>query len=118
MLYSDPATTAKHATVTDFDYAARRTFKKDMSLTPAEFTRALPKAVQGVVTQSEEAGHSFRVDNGEHVAVFHCTPLANRKIGSLSLPRLDVEIDLRGFGDTEASQFIDRFDVAFLRMGG
>jgi hypothetical protein len=126
MLYSNPTTTVKqHAATklspdaaTDFDSTARQTFYKDMGLTAAEFERALRKAVEGVVTRSDEPGPSFRVDDGERVVFIHCLALPNRRLGSLSLPRLDVEIELRGFDDAATARFFNRFDLAFLRMGG
>jgi hypothetical protein len=126
MLYSNPTSTVKQGIATrtspdaapDFDSVARRTFHKDMGLTAAEFARALPTAVQGMATRSDEPNLAFRVDDGDRVVMIDCLPMPDRRLGSLSLPRLDVEIELRGFDDAETARFFNRFDLAFLRMGG
>jgi hypothetical protein len=83
-----------------------------------EFNRALPKAVQGVVTQTEESDFSFRADCDHGVVFIVCHPMANRELGSLSLPRMTVDIELCNFGEAETVNFFNRFDLMFLRMGG
>jgi len=129
-------TAVKHSAAFQFangfpvvDTAARQTFRKDMALTPAEFARCLGKAVPGVVTRIDTAGPgvvtridtagpSYRVEDGDRVVLIHCMAMPHRRVGSLRIPRLDVEIELRGFDDAETRQFFNRFDLAFLRMGG
>jgi hypothetical protein len=44
--------------------------------------------------------------------------MANRRIGSLSLPRLNVDIELDRFDDAQTGQFLNKFNLTFLRMGG
>lgn len=100
------------------DLAARHSMRKDMCLTPAEFARALPKAVQGTLTRTGEGDPAFRVTDGDRVAIIRTRPLPDRKVGALNLPRLDVEIELRGYDSAEADRFTNRFNLAFLRMGG
>lgn len=115
---ADIAVTATPETMPDFDGATRQTVRKDMGLTPAEFARALPRAVQGALTRTDEAELSFRIVDGDRTAIIRCQPLPDRRLGSLNLPRLDVEIELRGYDGPETGRFINRFDLAFLRMGG
>lgn len=93
-------------------------FCKDMSLTPDEFYAALPKAVKGIIIRTDKSGLSFRVVYNERVAIISCRPVANRRIGSLSLPRLKVDIELDRFDQAQTDQFFKHFDLAFLRMGG
>lgn len=114
MLYANQTSAPSY----DFASDAKQTFEKDMSLTLTEFVRALPKAVQGVVTRTSKSKLSFLVDYEDSAVVIHCRPMANRRLGSLSLPRLKVEIELSGFDEAETGQFFNRFDLAFLRMGG
>lgn len=126
MLYSNPTDAVKHANaapigpdpIADVDNAPRRSFHKNMALTPSEFARGLTNAVHGAVTRGVEPNPSYRIDDGERVVLIHCMAMSDRQVGSLRLPRLDVEIELRGFDDAETERFLNRFVLAFLRMGG
>ena len=89
-----------------------------MCLTMAEFMRGLPKAVRGAVTLTDTSILSFCVDSEAGVAFIICHPLANRQLGSLSLPQMKVEIKLCDFTAAETEQFINRFDLTFMRIGG
>ena len=79
---------------------------------------ALPKAVGGIILRTDQSGQAFRVVYNERVAVIRCRPMANRRIGSLSLPRLNVDIELDRFDDAQTGQFLNKFNLTFLRMGG
>ena len=106
------------AYMTPVNAPAGTIFQKEMSLTMDEFTRAMPKAVQGIVTQTDKAGLSFRSDCDQGTVFISCRPKANRELGSLSLPRMTVEIQFCNFSAPESDDFFNRFALMFLRMGG
>lgn len=93
-------------------------FQKDMSLTMADFVRTLPKSVEGVITETDSSILSFRIENDEGIVSIVCHPMANRQLGSLSLPRLKVEIEICDYNEAQTELFFNRFNLAFLRMGG
>jgi hypothetical protein len=45
-------------------------------------------------------------------------PLADRHLGLLRLPRLDVQIFLCGYAREETDRFLERFELQFRRAGG
>ena len=95
-----------------------QTFHKDMGLTPKEFAAALPNAVRGDIAQTDASDLSFYIKDDERSVFIICEPLENRKIGSLSLPRLKVEIKLSHFDKAKTDSFLDKFNLAYFRMGG
>jgi hypothetical protein len=90
----------------------RRTF--EMSISREEFLRLLPAAVTtfdvdgGVVTWSD----------GGCRRTIHLRPLADHRLGSVVVPRHQVEIVLESCPDGEGAAFLGRFHRAFLRGGG
>ena len=95
-----------------------QTFYKEMGLTPAEFERSLAHAVEESVSVWKETDRSYHIDYHGRVAVIRCQPMTNRQLGSLTIPRLNVEIELQKFNLRQTREFLDAFDLSFLRMGG
>lgn len=93
---------------------------REMGLTRAEFDRTLPRAVKGEIHAVHDHGgrSTMTVVDGPRRASIQYRVLSNRKVGSLSLPRLRVDIDLSGFTRGQAQGFTEHFDRSFLRMGG
>ena len=93
---------------------------KEMGLTPTEFKRTLPKAVNGEVqtVENQNGRTKVQVVDGPRRTTIQYRELPNRTVGSLALPRLRVDIGMSGFSHASAQTFIEKFDHAFLRMGG
>lgn len=93
-------------------------FKRDMGYSENEFFRILPNAVKGfsflvrndevIVSDSEQTKElTIRVD-----------PLPDRKIGMISIPRIEVEFRFRNFSEIERVEFLKNFDRSYQRGGG
>ena len=87
-----------------------------MSISQSDFLRLLPAAVchdpftvDGAVIHHRSRGRSWRM-------VLH--PLADRQLGLLRLPRLEVQIFLRGYAREQTDRFLERFELQFRRAGG
>ena len=95
-------------------------YSKEMGLTSTEFKRTLPKAVKGKVhiVQNQTDRTKVQVVDGARRASIQYKKIPNHTVGSLSLPRLQVDIGLSGFTQKQAQAFVQTFDRAFLRMGG
>ncbi|WP_291270970.1 hypothetical protein [Geothrix sp.] len=88
----------------------------DMSIDREAFRRLLPGAV-GAAPMREE-GDTFCGAEGRRRWRIQVTPLAERRLGSLALPRHRVEIQLEGYLEDEAEAFLARFHRGFQRGGG
>jgi len=93
-------------------------YSKDMGLTLQEFHRVLPKVLSTNEYHVDMIGRVIRLELDNRNLRIECQPHADRKIGSLSIPRLGVRIELRGDEQAEAKQFINHFDLCYLRVGG
>ena len=88
----------------------------EMSLTRADFLRLLPAAV----------GHApWRLDGAQVVAQgdgpawrMRLEERPGRPFGPVSLPVLDVTLDLEGIPAGERAAFLERFLLGFQRAGG
>jgi len=94
------------------------TYSKDMGLTLQEFHRVLPRALCTNEYNINMTGRVVRLESDDHKLRIECQPHADRKIGSLSIPRLVVHIELSGYEQADARQFINHFDLCYLRVGG
>jgi len=86
----------------------------EMSVSREEFFRLLPAAVG-----------SFQVDrdavewlDGDRRWSIRLVPLADRRFGSVVVPRHRIEITLEACSEVEGEAFMDRFRRGFLRGGG
>jgi len=93
-------------------------YSKDMGITPQEFHRVLPAVLGTNKYGVDETGKVLQLEQNHRMLRIECHPQADRRIGALSIPRLLVCIELRGYGQTDAKQFIDHFDLCYLRIGG
>lgn len=89
---------------------------RTMAYTHAEFKRLLQHALDG----HEYAVNSDVVESrsGEQVIRIRLGPEYERRIASLSMPVCDVTIELEGFSETQAKEFLERFDRTYRRGGG
>lgn len=86
----------------------------EMSLSREEFFRLLPAAagpfeVSGDTTRGEAGACRWRIG---------LTRLADRRVGSVIVPRHLVDIVIEGCSEAEAQAFMERFRRGFLRGGG
>jgi len=88
----------------------------EMSLSREDFLRLLPGAVGSAEFQEEDG--VFSASEGVRRWSIRLSPLANRRLGSVVLPRQAVEISLEGHSEAEAGTFLERFHRGFQRGGG
>ena len=86
----------------------------EMSIAREEFFRLLAAAVGTF----EADGNTIRGHGTACGWTIRLTPLAGRRVGSMDVPRHQVEIVLDGCAESEAEAFMQRFHRAFLRGGG
>lgn len=91
---------------------------REMGITVEQFSERLPKVDKGIIgTDDLNQGHyKLRSSNGPIEVV--CGQKSNRNIGSLSIPILEVSIDLRRYDASKIKSFMKSFDHTFLKMGG
>ena len=90
----------------------RRTL--EMSVSREEFFRFLPTGEMAFHVDGELVSWS----EGGRRRTIRLRPLADRRLGSVALPRHRVEIVLEAGSEAEAAAFMERFHRAFLRGGG
>ena len=90
---------------------------KDMALTPADFVRLLPRALDGWDYEAGPAGAT--IGTAEHGVTITLTEMPRRVITSLlSIELSKVEIAFHGLVPAEQKSFLARFDRTFQRGGG
>jgi hypothetical protein len=89
-----------------------------MGFAEKEFSDCLPFAVTGRLEALADEPGCYRVIGDGTEVYIRTQRLADRQLGSLSLPVLGVEIRFRGASEQEYSAFMHKFDRHFLRMGG
>lgn len=87
----------------------------EMTITLAEFRSRLPEAVGGAF---EESGHHFHGRDGSRTWQLRILPLPGRRLGALSLDRLNVELEFDGYTAAEVEAFLARFRLHYHRGGG
>jgi hypothetical protein len=85
----------------------------EMSIGRDDFLRLLRQ-----VGPFEVGGQAIRGRDGDRHWVMRLVPLSDRRLGSVAVARLRVEIALEGSSDAEGEAFMERFRRAFLRGGG
>jgi hypothetical protein len=96
-------------------------YRFQMSLDPDTFLRALPGAVDHDPFALEEGPDGVRVLTGRSPACpwrIRLAPLPPRRLGALTLDRLEVQLDLAGHSAEDAAAFAARFLRHFQRAGG
>ena len=90
---------------------------KDMALTPADFVRLLPRALDGWEYEVGPGGAT--IGSAERGVTITLTEMPRRVITSLlSIELSKVEIAFHGLDPTEQADFLWRFDRTFQRGGG
>lgn len=99
-------------------FAFRTRHYREMGFSEKEFTSCLPFAVAGKLDSSADEPGSYRVTSAGSDVRIRTRRLPSRRLGSLSLPVLGVDIEYHGGSESDYADFMRRFDRHFLRMGG
>ncbi len=91
-------------------------YQRDMTITHTEFLRLLPKALSGL--SYEQTGNLIKVDSKDGPIEIILGEESIRKLGSLVLPRTQIEINLSSHTQVTVARFIKRFDLAYQKGGG
>jgi hypothetical protein len=86
----------------------------EMSISREEFFRLLPAAVGPYIVD----GDTIRSPERHHGWMIRLVPLANHRVGSVTVQRHRIEIVLEACSEAEGAAFLERFHRAFLRGGG
>ncbi len=89
---------------------------KEMSLTPADFLRLLPAAVDGLPWSMD--GLRAVVGDADGGVCLTLTPRPPRRFGPVALPVMTVDFRFQGWTAAKRAAFIERFDHYFRRGGG
>ena len=90
---------------------------KIMSATPAEFFRSLSHLVPDEKFDQSATRFAFTRETGEAVISFRILPI-RQVTGLLSLPQMEVTLEVSQLSEEEQSTFVHDFDLAFRRGGG
>lgn len=88
---------------------------REMAMTAQEFRRVLELAFPGGVIEQDGA---LGVSASGAVMAITLRVLPPRKIGQLSVPRLEVHIRFRGVGVAQRLAWLAQLERAFQRGGG
>ena len=92
------------------------TFARDVGYSDTEWRRAIQRAVGDCPIHIEGSTAQVQVDAG-HLCL-HWSPLPNRTIALLSMPRLAVSFTFKGVGPEERYAFMRMFDLNTQKGGG
>ena len=87
-----------------------------MTITHREFFRILPIAIK--LTDYKQFGNEITAVDGSRAIKISLSDESIRKIGSFSLPITNMRMELSGFNESELSEFLSAFDLAFQKGGG
>jgi len=94
------------------------TCTKEMSLTPEHFVHSLSPVLEQEGGSVEQDDSQVTISNGARRAVVRFSRQPDRRLGSLILPVLKVDMRFEGYTGNEIKRFSDKFDLTFMRMGG
>ena len=92
------------------------TYRREMTITHADFFRLLPRALGSENFSREE--NEMTYINGKFSMQVSISPQSKWSIGALSLPKTQVVITMNGCDDQEAQDRIQKFDQAYQKGGG
>lgn len=96
--------------------SVEKSFTRDMGFTLEEFMRPLPAAIAPLKYQVQGRQISIQHPEGEiHIKL---NQAADRIIGALTIPRMQVEFSFHGPGEDQRELFMLQFDRHFQRGGG
>jgi hypothetical protein len=93
-----------------------RTLVRRMALDRAEFLRLLPSAL-GDLHWRKEGSQLLAEDPPRRIEI-RLGAEAERKLGALVLPQMDITFHFEGLTAKEIDSFLKRFDLTFQRGGG
>ena len=91
-------------------------FKRDMSISHADFFRTLQSAIGPRPYQTD--GNVIQIIEQQKKIEIRLAPETQRRIASLNLPNTMVEFRFEGHGAEEVRHFMENFDRCFQRGGG
>ena len=94
------------------------TLVHDMGYSADEFARTLPRAMRDWPVSGGPDRWQVVDPLGRPIATLRIAPMAERRIGALSLPVLRVTIDLGEADGAQEAEFVRRFERGFHRGGG
>ena len=94
------------------------TCHKEMGCTEEHLLRALPAVARREPLRVDRQRGRVVIGDAERQVVLDYAPRPHRRLGSLHLPVLEVDMYFRGFSDAQTRTFLTRYDRCFLRMGG
>lgn len=96
--------------------AAAERIARDMAITPSDFFRLLPRALDGEVYAATPDGVTLGdARRGVTIAI---RPLEPRRIALLTIERCEVVFVFTGYSPADREAFLTRFDRAYHRGGG
>lgn len=116
MLYTHVLEMRSEATATQDRPVA--TCSKEMSLTPEQFVQSFSAVLEQEGGSVERTDSQLTIIDGARRATVRFARRPDRRLASLSLPVLKVDIRFEGYTGNEIKRFSDKFDLTFLRMGG
>ena len=96
--------------------AAAERIERDMAITPPDFFRLLPRALEGQDYVATADG--VTVGDARRGVTIAIRPLEPRRIALLVIERCAVEFVFTGYGPADREAFLARFDRAYHRGGG
>lgn len=91
-------------------------FKREMTITHADFFRLLPRALGSEKFAVD--GDRIEFNDGNIIMRISISAEQNWKIGALSLPKTRISMELHGCDEREAQQRISKFDRTYQKGGG
>lgn len=92
---------------------------KEMGYTVEEFSNVLPRAMRDwSIVEAQPLVWSVITRDGEALAQITVMPRPDRRIASLTLPTLSVDIEFDTHDNERRIEFVRRFDRGFQKGGG
>lgn len=92
-------------------------YRAEMSCSRSELLRELPSAVSPYRASLQDDG-AVAISCDGRLARLVISNDRNRRIGSLSLPVVDITIDFENFTERQYAEFVERFRTRLHRGGG
>ena len=96
--------------------ASAERIERDMAITPADFFRLLPRALDGQAYAT--TADAVTVGDERRGVTIAIRPLEPRRIALLVIERCEVAFAFTGYTPVERDAFLTRFDRAYHRGGG
>ena len=97
--------------------SAVRVERPAMGMSHDDFFRVLPRVLEGLAWRREGLAIHAEWPQGARL-VASVSPQRQRRIASLCLPMVDIELVFNNLDAAELAAFLQRFDTAFHKGGG